>query len=51
MTEQPGSRTVLIAGASGVIGAAAIEHFAQLPGWKVIGVSRRPADVSAGRRL
>ena len=46
MTEQPGSRTVLIAGASGVIGAAAIEHFAQLPGWKVIGVSRRPADVS-----
>lgn len=40
MTEQPGSRTVLIAGASGVIGAAAIEHFAQY---------RRLAP--AGRRL
>ena len=46
MTDASGTKTVLIAGASGVIGAAAIEHFAQLPGWKVIGVSRRPADVS-----
>ena len=45
MTDQPG--TVLIAGASGVIGAAAIEHFAK-QGWKVIGASRRPADVDAG---
>ena len=40
--------TVLIAGASGVIGAAAIEHFAGLPGWKVIGVSRRTPDVAPG---
>lgn len=47
MTEQPGSKTVLIAGASGVIGAAAVEHFAKQPGWKVIGVSRRPADVAS----
>jgi nucleoside-diphosphate-sugar epimerase len=45
MTEQPGQRTVLIAGASGVIGAAAIEHFSRLPGWRVIGASRRPPDV------
>ncbi len=44
-TTQPG--TVLIAGASGVIGAAAIEHFANL-GWRVIGASRRPADVEPG---
>ena len=44
-TAQPG--TVLIAGASGVIGAAAIEHFAGL-GWRVIGASRRPADVEPG---
>ena len=49
MTEQPGSRTVLIAGASGVIGAAAVEHFASLPGWRVIGVSRRPPDPSPAR--
>jgi nucleoside-diphosphate-sugar epimerase len=37
--------TVLIAGASGVIGAPAVEYFARL-GWTVIGVSRRPPDVS-----
>ena len=40
--------TVLIAGASGVIGAAAVEHFARLGGWTVIGVSRRTPDVSPG---
>ena len=40
--------TVLIVGASGVIGAAAIEHFASLPGWKVIGLSRRHPDVAEG---
>ena len=45
MTDQ--TRTVLIAGASGVIGAAAVEHFARLPGWTVIGVSRRRPDFSA----
>jgi nucleoside-diphosphate-sugar epimerase len=38
--------TVLIAGASGVIGAAAVEHFAALPGWRVIGLSRRRPDVA-----
>jgi len=32
---------ILIAGASGVIGTAAIEHFASLPGWQVTGLSRR----------
>jgi nucleoside-diphosphate-sugar epimerase len=36
--------TVLIAGASGVIGAAAAAHFAALPGWRTLGVSRRAPD-------
>jgi nucleoside-diphosphate-sugar epimerase len=38
-------KTILIAGASGVIGASAVEHFARSPGWRVIGVSRRRPDV------
>src|SRR4051812_1213816 len=42
--------TVLIAGASGVIGAAAIEHFAA-QGWQVIGLSRRRPDVAEGTRF
>src|SRR5436190_659078 len=33
--------TVLIAGVSGLVGFAAAKHFAALPGWKVIAVSRR----------
>jgi nucleoside-diphosphate-sugar epimerase len=45
MPQQPG--TVLIAGGSGVIGAAAVEHFASL-GWNVIGVSRRRPDTPDG---
>jgi nucleoside-diphosphate-sugar epimerase len=37
---------VLIVGASGLVGMAAIKHFASLPGWEVVGVSRRrPAIV------
>lgn len=40
-------RTVLIAGASGVIGQAAIARFVAEGGWRVIGVSRRPADLPA----
>ncbi|MFI4974964.1 MAG: NAD-dependent epimerase/dehydratase family protein [Caulobacterales bacterium] len=40
--------TILIAGASGLIGAAAVEHFAQMPGWKVIGLSRRRPEAPAG---
>ena len=39
--------TVLVVGASGVIGAAAVEHFATLPDWTVIGLSRRRPDVPA----
>ena len=33
--------TILIVGATGIVGAAAIEHFAALPDWRVITVSRR----------
>ena len=33
---------ILIAGASGVVGAAAVEHFASLPDWQVVALSRRP---------
>lgn len=37
-----GERTILIAGATGIVGGAAIEHFAEQPGWRVLAVSRRP---------
>ena len=36
---------VVIFGATGVIGRAAVEHFASLQEWSVIGVSRRRVDV------
>ena len=38
------TNTVLVAGASGVIGASAVEHFSSLAGWRTLGVSRRPPD-------
>ena len=38
-------RTLLVVGAGGLLGRAAIEHFRDLPGWGVIGMSRRPCDV------
>ena len=41
------TRTILIAGASGVIGSAAVEHFAREPGWRVIALSRRLPIVAA----
>lgn len=39
---------ILVAGASGVIGSAAVEHFAQLPGWHVTALSRRTPLVGSG---
>jgi nucleoside-diphosphate-sugar epimerase len=39
---------VLIAGASGVIGAGAVEHFCGLPGWQVTGLARREPVVGEG---
>jgi nucleoside-diphosphate-sugar epimerase len=41
-------RTVLIAGASGVIGQAAVERFAADQEFRVIGLSRRRPDVAVG---
>lgn len=35
-------KTVLIAGASGAVGSAAMAHFARLSDWDVIGISRHP---------
>lgn len=44
--------TVLIAGASGVVGSAAVRHFASLDGWDVVGVSRRaPLPVPGARHV
>ena len=39
--------TLLVAGASGLIGQAALEHFSHRPGWDVLALSRRRPD--AGR--
>ncbi|MFN0147388.1 MAG: NAD-dependent epimerase/dehydratase family protein [Dehalococcoidia bacterium] len=40
------SKKMLVAGASGLVGHAAIDHFRSLPGWEVVGASRRlPADL------
>ena len=43
-------RTVLVAGATGLVGLAAVEHFAALPGWQVLAVSRRRPELPAGAR-
>jgi nucleoside-diphosphate-sugar epimerase len=36
------NNSILIAGATGVVGAAAVEYFAGLPHWEVVAISRRP---------
>ena len=50
MTQEDAHRapdTLLVVGASGVIGAGAVELFARLPDWDVIALSRRRPVVSA----
>lgn len=42
--------TLLIAGATGLVGTAAIEHFAALPDWDVVALSRRIPELPAGIR-
>jgi NAD(P)-dependent dehydrogenase (short-subunit alcohol dehydrogenase family) len=42
------SRTVLIVGATGVVGHAALEHFAALPSWRVVTMSRRRPELPDG---
>lgn len=44
----PKKHTILIAGASGVVGAAAVAHFAALPDWEVLALSRRPSPLPEG---
>lgn len=44
------TRTLLIAGATGIVGHAAIEHFSALPGWRVVALSRRTLPPHAGVR-
>lgn len=39
------SGTVLIVGASGIVGRAAVDHFNGLPGWRVVATSRRAPDI------
>jgi len=36
---------MLVVGASGIVGRAALEHFNQLTHWRAIGVSRRAPDL------
>ena len=44
-------RRVLVAGASGVVGRAALEAFAAASGWDVLGLSRRAPDDAGQRHL
>ena len=45
-----GDRIVLVAGASGLVGRAAVRYFASREGWDVIGLSRRdPGDITGAR--
>jgi nucleoside-diphosphate-sugar epimerase len=41
-------RVALISGATGVVGRRLAEHLAHQPGWRVIGVARRPPSGSGG---
>src|SRR5262245_51187170 len=45
------ARTVLVAGASGLVGFATARHFARLPGWSVVAVSRRRPEGLDGVEL
>ncbi len=42
MVEPMGRKKVLVAGASGVVGSAALARFSSSPGWDALGVARRP---------
>jgi len=42
---------VVIAGATGGVGFSAVEHFASLPDWEVVGLSRRPTNEIPGAKL
>ena len=44
-------KKMLVAGASGLVGFAAVQHFAQDKDWEVIGVSRRVPDGLEGATI
>ncbi|MBL6598078.1 MAG: SDR family oxidoreductase [Alphaproteobacteria bacterium] len=44
-------RTLLVVGATGLLGRAALLHFKGLAGWRVLGMSRRTADVDGVEHL
>ncbi|MEQ9124875.1 MAG: SDR family oxidoreductase [Alphaproteobacteria bacterium] len=44
-------RTLLVVGATGLLGRAALLHFRALPGWDVIGLSRREHGVEGVRHI
>lgn len=45
------SKTVVIAGASGIVGRAAMELFSSRPEWSAIGLSRRPPEPPVGEHI
>lgn len=45
------NKTLLVVGATGLLGQAALNHFRDLPGWDVIGLSRRAPDIEGVRHL
>ena len=45
------TKKILVAGASGLVGHAAVQHFASLSGWEVVGLSRRIPEDLAGATL
>lgn len=45
MSEERRTPVMLVVGASGIVGRAALEHFHGLPGWRAIGLSRRAPDL------
>jgi nucleoside-diphosphate-sugar epimerase len=44
-------RRILIVGASGIVGRAALDHFGSAPEWDAIGVSRRAPDLEGSKHL
>ena len=47
----PTPRRILIAGASGVVGQAALAHFEGLPDTEVLALCRRPPKLQSARHL
>lgn len=46
-----GNNSILVVGGTGIAGMAALRHFAALPEWDVLALSRRPVDIPGVRHL